>query len=81
MSAKARSIAVVGFLCGLLLLPATLLGYGGPGSIVTGIGALLAVLAALAAAVFGFIWFPVKRLIRHFRGDEEEETGDVAETT
>lgn len=65
----------------LVLTPATLLAYGGPGSLVTGIGALLAALAALAAAVFGFVWFPVKRLIRHFRGDEEEGTGDVADTT
>lgn len=71
----------LGLAGGLLLTPATLLAYGGPGSIVTGIGALLAALAALAAAVFGFIWFPVKRLVQHLRGDEEEGEGDVAETT
>ncbi|WP_118828406.1 hypothetical protein [Salinibacter ruber] len=36
--------------------------YGGPGSIISGIGAFLAAVAALLAALFGFIWFPLKRL-------------------
>lgn len=42
--------------------------YGGPGSIITGIGAFLAVLAALVAAIFGFLWYPLKKLIRAIRG-------------
>lgn len=46
--------------------------YGGPGSVISGIGALLAALAALAAAVFGFLWFPLKRLARKLRSDDEE---------
>lgn len=56
-----------------LLAPDAASAYGGPGSIITGIGALLAVVAAVAAAVFGFIWFPVKRLLARLRGGPEDE--------
>lgn len=61
-----------------LLLPGPLEAYGGPGSVITGFGALLAAVAALAAALFGFFWFPVKRLVRKLRG-ADEETGDAAD--
>lgn len=46
--------------------------YGGPGSLISGVGALLAVLAAVVASIFGFLWFPVKRLVRKIRGRTEE---------
>lgn len=45
------------------------LAYGGPGSVVTGIGALFAAVAALLAALFGFVWFPLKKLIGTFKSD------------
>lgn len=54
------------------------LAYGGPGSIVSGVGALLAALAAIGAAIFGFLWFPVKRLMKKLR-DEGEETPEAGE--
>lgn len=50
------------------LAPVAASAYGGPGSIISGIGAFLAVLAAFVAAMFGFLWFPLKRLIRKLRG-------------
>lgn len=46
--------------------------YGGPGSVITGIGALLAVVAALIASIFGFLWFPLKRFVRKVRGSQAE---------
>lgn len=55
-----------------LVVPSAALAYGGPGSIISGIGAFLAVLAALVAAIFGFLWFPLKRLIRKIRGKSGE---------
>lgn len=58
----------------LVVMPETALAYGGPGSIISGIGALLAVVAALFASLFGFVWFPLKRLIRKMRGDEQDQT-------
>lgn len=55
----------------LLLVPfESVLAYGGPGSVLSGIGTLLAALAAIIASLFGFIWFPLKRLLRKFREDE-----------
>lgn len=59
-----------------LHLPVPLEAYGGPGSVITGFGALLAAVAALVAAVFGFFWFPVKRLVRKLRG-ADEDAGDA----
>jgi membrane protease YdiL (CAAX protease family) len=56
----------------VLLGPAPVLGYGGPGSIVSGIGTFLAAVAALAAAALGFIWFPLKRLYRKLFGRDSD---------
>lgn len=43
-------------------IPDSAYAYGGPGSIISGIGAFLAAVAAVLAALFGFLWFPLKRL-------------------
>lgn len=59
-----------------LLVPDTAVAYGGPGSVISGIGALLAAVAAIGAAIFGFLWFPLKRLYQKLSGEDEEE-GDV----
>lgn len=67
-----------------LLLPDAAHAYGGPGSVISGIGALLAAIAAVGAALFGFFWFPMKRLYQKLRGDEKEEAeveGEVAEAS
>lgn len=58
----------------LFLVPVEALAYGGPGSVISGIGALLAAVAAIAAAIFGFFWFPIKRLVKKLRGADETET-------
>lgn len=56
----------------LLVSPEMAHAYGGPGSVISGIGALLAALGALLAALFGFVWFPLKRLYRKVFGEETE---------
>lgn len=58
----------------LFVSPNTSLAYGGPGSVISGIGALLAAIAALLASLFGFVWFPLKRLFQKMRGDEQKRT-------
>lgn len=75
-------------LCALLLLGLALLGapevahaYGGPGSVISGIGALLAAVAALVASLFGFLWFPLKRLYQKMTGDEEAATTPTEEAS
>ena len=40
------------------------LAYVGPGGGLAAIGALLAVVAGLFAAVFGFLWYPIKRMLK-----------------
>lgn len=72
-------------LVGVLVTPAAAFGYGGPGSIVSGIGALLAIVIAIAASIFGFVWFPLKRLIKILRrsvgGEGEARPGTLTEET
>lgn len=60
----------------LLAVPEAALAYGGPGSVISGIGAFLAAVAAVLAAVFGFLWYPLKRLYKKMTAGEEstEET-------
>lgn len=72
---RSRSVSIfcVALCAVALLTPEALHAYGGPGSVVTGLGALLAVLAAIGAAIFGFVWYPVKRIVRKIRGSAEEE--------
>jgi hypothetical protein len=57
-------------LVALYLAPEPLLGYIGPGSGLSAVGALIAVVAGVFFAVFGFIWYPVKRLMRSNRRTE-----------
>ena len=74
------SRALVPFLLAAAWLLATAspaFAYGGPGSILTGLGALSAVVLALVASVFGFLWFPLKRLVSRLRpgtSDQESES-------
>lgn len=76
MSARLRTVALLLGLQSLsLAIPQIGYAYGGPGSVVTGIGTLVAVLAAATAALFGFVWFPVKRLIAKFRRDTSRGEG------
>jgi len=68
-------VMLTGLLVGLVLFatPDVAYAYGGPGSVISGIGTLLAAVAAVFAALFGFIWFPLKRLYQKLTEDSEEE--------
>jgi len=61
----------------LLGTPEAVFAYGGPGSVISGIGALLAAIGALLAALFGFVWYPLKRLYSSLFGEEQEEEAAV----
>lgn len=65
----------------VVLVPEAAVAYGGPGSVITGIGAFLAAVVAVAAAVVGFFWFPLKRLYQKLRGDDTPEDEEVAEAS
>jgi hypothetical protein len=38
--------------------------YLGPGGLLSGIGSFLALLAAVVLALLGFVWYPIKRMLR-----------------
>lgn len=46
--------------------------YIGPGAGVSAIGAALALVGAVFFAIVGFIWYPVKRLLRSMRRKTED---------
>jgi hypothetical protein len=54
--------------------------YIGPGAGLTAIGTVLALLAAVLFAVVGFLWYPIKRLLKRSSAKapaaEPERTGE-----
>lgn len=48
----------------LVMLPASAQAYVGPGAGLTAIGTMIALFAALVLAIVGFVWYPVKRMMR-----------------
>lgn len=52
----------------LILLPSTAQAYVGPGGVISAIGAMFALLAAIMASIVGFLWFPLKRFLIWIKG-------------
>ena len=50
--------------------------YIGPGSGISAFGAALALLAAVFFAIVGFVWYPVKRLMRKRKAAAAPEIDD-----
>jgi uncharacterized membrane protein len=53
---------------GVVLVPSDAHAYIGPGVGLTAVGTLVAFLGAVFFALIGFIWYPIKRLLRAIRG-------------
>ena len=53
--------------CVAWLAPVTADAYIGPGAGISAIGSLLVPIAAVLVAIVGFIWFPMKRLMKNRR--------------
>jgi hypothetical protein len=51
----------------VFVLPRSGYSYVGPGTGLTGLGSLFALLAAVFVAIAGFVWFPVKRLLNKWK--------------
>lgn len=49
------------------LFPDSAVAYIGPGAGMSAIGVFLAVVAGVIVAAFGFVWYPVKRLMRKIK--------------
>jgi CDP-diglyceride synthetase len=65
------SLSVLGLL-GLLAAAAPAHAYIGPGAGLSAIGSFLALCAAVVIGVFGFLWFPIKRLLKKKKRSQEE---------
>jgi len=77
-SAPRLLVTFAAFMLLCLALPDSAQAYGGPGSVISGIGALLVAIAALLASLLGFIWFPLKRLLQSTTDDEPEHAASAA---
>ena len=47
--------------------------YTGPGAGITAIGSLLALVAALVLGIIGFVWYPVKRMMKSRNGAAQKK--------
>ncbi len=54
-----------------------MLAYIGPGGVLSAIGSFLALLAAVVLALFGFVWYPIKRVMRA-RRERRDVEGDAS---
>lgn len=64
-----KLVSFVAVLTGLLI-PATAFAYVGPGVGLSALGTIFALLAAFCLAVIGFIWYPIRRVIRKRRAQD-----------
>jgi hypothetical protein len=58
-----------------LLLPATTFAYVGPGAGLTAIGTILALISAVLLSIVGFVWYPIKRILRKLKSSSADHTG------
>jgi hypothetical protein len=73
----APSVAIV-LIAGAILSPQAAWAYVGPGAGLTAIGTMIALVAAILLAVVGFVWYPIKRMMRARKADDAPtEAGSV----
>ena len=51
-------------------MPNSAMAYIGPGTGLSALGALVALIFGIIVALFGFLWFPIKRLLRKKKASE-----------
>lgn len=61
-------------LLAIAVMPAAAQAYVGPGAGLTAIGTMVALFAALVLAVVGFVWYPVKRMLRARKAKADIQT-------
>lgn len=54
------------------LLPESAAAYVGPGAGLTAIGTVFALVAAVFLAIVGFVWYPVKRMLKRSPATKNE---------
>ncbi len=57
----------------LFFLPHSAFAYIGPGAGLSAIGAFLAVFVGIIVAIFGFLWYPIKRFLKKKKMKKREQ--------
>ncbi|VEP15143.1 hypothetical protein H1P_310044 [Hyella patelloides LEGE 07179] len=60
----------------VILVPQPAMAYVGPGAGIAALGALLAIIAGVIAAIFGFLWYPIKRLLQKRKQSKKDQQGE-----
>lgn len=63
----------------VILIPQPAMAYVGPGAGIAALGAFLAIVAGVIAAIFGFLWYPIKRLLRKRKQSKSKDTKEGEE--
>ena len=71
LALRARASLWAVLALGLLASSDPALAYMGPGAGLTMIGSLVALVSAELAGIFGFVWYPLKRLFKRKKQDQE----------
>ena len=59
----------------MIAIPSTVFAYVGPGAGLSIIGSLLAFVSAIVVGILGFLWFPIRRMMRKRKQAREAEQG------
>lgn len=62
-----------------MLVSAHVYAYIGPGAGLSAIGSLFALVSAVCITILGFVWYPVKRLLRRKKPPVAAQTGPVTD--
>lgn len=60
----------------VIFVPQPAMAYVGPGAGIAALGALLAIIAGVIAAIFGFLWYPIKRLLQKRKQSKKNQEGE-----
>lgn len=74
-SARLSLVCLVAF-AAITCLPDPALAYVGPGAGLSAIGTVIALIGAVLLAIVGFVWYPVKRLLKARKAANTSEPTD-----
>ena len=60
----------------ILFQPMHILAYVGPGTGMSAIGTFIAFILGISVAILGFIWYPIKRLLKR-KSKEPDQVNDI----
>ena len=67
MTSRQWIMSAVVILAVVCVFPRAAVAYVGPGAGLSALGAFLAVVVAIIVALFGFVWYPIKRLRQRWK--------------